>query len=363
MVNGIERCETDRYPAVTALAQNLGQGIAILDTETTGFPEHEPFGLVELGGAIIEPSGETYLFNYLINPGFPIPAEASKIHGIRDEHVADAPGMDSLGRVIERALDNRLLSGFNTRQFDQRAINTDMARNGYPIPEVQGHLDVRDLWSYFMQTQQGKLFEVAEAYGVQVKDEHRAIGDVQTTAGILDRMVEHHGLETITELAQTIRQDGGQHLETPASPPDLPGKGQRARIDREIRSRLASTDPGEPVGSVQATIKQIGRSARANDIGVEMRLQDWLRAEWLDPVKVTDPDAQERLSRHLPEVVEEIGSLDRLKPIKQGVDDRLTQEGAPAMPYLQISAYLKMHPEIRDQLEAAEEEEASITPG
>jgi|GEM_PF-756460 DNA polymerase III, epsilon subunit and related 3''-5'' exonucleases len=70
-----------------------------LDTETTGLRLDDGAALVEV--AVVDDDG-TVLLNTLVNPGRPIPAAATAIHGITDDMVADAP---SATEVVARVLD------------------------------------------------------------------------------------------------------------------------------------------------------------------------------------------------------------------------------------------------------------------
>ncbi len=71
----------------------------ILDTETTGL--HDEARIVDLG--VITAAGDV-LMDTLINPGEPIPADATDIHGIMDAQVAMAPSfevvLDRLAAVL-----------------------------------------------------------------------------------------------------------------------------------------------------------------------------------------------------------------------------------------------------------------------
>ncbi len=67
-----------------------------LDTETTGLSPAHGAALVEL--AVADDQGKPVL-DTLINPGIPIPADATRIHGITDAMVRTAP---SLSAVIAR---------------------------------------------------------------------------------------------------------------------------------------------------------------------------------------------------------------------------------------------------------------------
>jgi len=81
----------------------------------------------------------------LVNPGVPIPADASKIHGITDSDVAGAPSLRELAPMISDLMRSCVVSGFNVRQYDVPYLQKDMARFGANLPHLDV-FDVRDLW-------------------------------------------------------------------------------------------------------------------------------------------------------------------------------------------------------------------------
>ena len=65
------------------------------DLETTGTQPNEN-AIVEIGAVRFSGSEPLEGFGKLINPGMPIPAEASRVNGITDEMVKDAPPIESI---------------------------------------------------------------------------------------------------------------------------------------------------------------------------------------------------------------------------------------------------------------------------
>jgi DNA polymerase-3 subunit epsilon len=53
-----------------------------------------------------------------INPGRPIPKEATAVHGIHDEDVADAPSFGQVAKGLLELLEGADLAGFNVTRFD-----------------------------------------------------------------------------------------------------------------------------------------------------------------------------------------------------------------------------------------------------
>jgi DNA polymerase-3 subunit epsilon len=86
-----------------------------LDTETTGLDRSDR--LVEIG--VVDDAGAV-VFQSLINPGMPIPPAASKVHGITDEMVRDAPRLDAVTPALRALLiaDGEVV--IYNAEFDQR---------------------------------------------------------------------------------------------------------------------------------------------------------------------------------------------------------------------------------------------------
>ena len=68
----------------------LERPIAFIDVETTGVKPNSD-RIVELSMLKISPSGEREYKSHRVNPGIPIPPEATAVHGITDDDIADEP--------------------------------------------------------------------------------------------------------------------------------------------------------------------------------------------------------------------------------------------------------------------------------
>ncbi|MFE7665129.1 3'-5' exonuclease, partial [Streptomyces celluloflavus] len=110
--------EDRRRWAAAALAD---PGVVVLDTETTGL--HADARIVEI--AVISASGAVVL-DSLINPGVPIPAAATAIHGIGDADVASAPTFGELLVELTVALDGRRCLVYNA-SYDIDRLRHELA--------------------------------------------------------------------------------------------------------------------------------------------------------------------------------------------------------------------------------------------
>ena len=101
-----ERRERERRAAeerkAWAAAALVDPDVVVLDTETTGL--HSEARIVEV--AVLSSSGEV-LLDTLLNPGEPIPDEASEVHGITDSDVAEAPTFSDVLVKLTGLLDHK----------------------------------------------------------------------------------------------------------------------------------------------------------------------------------------------------------------------------------------------------------------
>lgn len=150
----------------------------VIDTETTGFTANDR--IVEL--SFLEFLGGKVLsaFTTLVNPGFPIPVEVSKIHGIEDSDVKNAPRFEEIVPVVCEWLAERTPLLAHNADFDIRMLSQSMdrriwdasrpvvctmqyAKYKHPVLSLRkkGH-KVRDLAEFF-----GVPFDETQAHGAE----------------------------------------------------------------------------------------------------------------------------------------------------------------------------------------------------
>ena len=132
----------------------------------------------------------------MVNPCAPIPAEATAIHGITDAMVADAPTFAGVAVELAAVCAGHLLAGFNAR-FDAAMVVAEYLRAGLvPPPWTRANEHWLDLlvWSRVYDTTKRagyhKLGAVATRLGVPLGTAHRALGDCETTVGILAKFAD-----------------------------------------------------------------------------------------------------------------------------------------------------------------------------
>ena len=161
------------------------------DTETTG---PNPLEDRIVTAAIVVRGGgrEGRDFSWLINPGVPIPAEATEVHGIDNQTASERgqepkPALDEIAQRLTDAITYGMpVVAFN-QSFDWTILHHDLVRNGlptveervglHPMPLIDPHVIDKQVDNYVKGSGQRKLKPTCERYGVQLEDWHTAEAD------------------------------------------------------------------------------------------------------------------------------------------------------------------------------------------
>ena len=183
------------HPKVLERArQVVGLNPIFLDTETTGVGLYDlviEIGIVDLEGNV--------LFNSLINPGRPIPQDSSKVHGITDEMVAEAPSLKTAWSEIEDILHNRAIGMYNA-EFDYRLMKQSADNAGLPwsIQRDQAFCVMNMFaawygeWNRRANNFRSQKLEFAGKFcGIDLPNNHHAVDDAKLTAALLKYLAEY----------------------------------------------------------------------------------------------------------------------------------------------------------------------------
>lgn len=168
----------------------LTRPLAFLDLETTGLSTTSD-RIVELAIIRVSPQGDVLERERRFNPGIPIPPEATAIHGITDEDVADEPRFSSRAKALAELLEPCDLAGFNIRRFDLPMLLTEFRRAGITF-SVQDRLLI-DAQTIFHREEPRDLSAAAKFYLEREHTEaHTALGDIRTTAAVLSSQLQKY---------------------------------------------------------------------------------------------------------------------------------------------------------------------------
>jgi DNA polymerase-3 subunit epsilon len=177
--------------AIVARLLNIKRALAVLDLETTGVnPDLDH--IVELTIARVEPG--TFAVQQLhtrVNPGVPIPVEASAIHGITDADVQDAPSFRTVAPLVLPLLAGADVVGFNHRRFDVRMIAAECKACDLLNPCEDARLI--DVGLIFMK-REPRTLEAAMRFfcGEDLEGAHGTTADVSATLRVLLAQFERY---------------------------------------------------------------------------------------------------------------------------------------------------------------------------
>ncbi len=169
----------------------LNRPLVFFDLETTGL-DFKNDRIVELALIKMTPHGDVLERVRRFNPEMPIPPEATAVHGITDEDVADEEPFCRRARGLARILDGCDLSGFNVRRYDLPMLLAEFKRCGVPF-SLEGRRIV-DVQNIFHREEPRDLSAAARFYLDREHEEaHTALGDIRTSAAVLGAQLERYG--------------------------------------------------------------------------------------------------------------------------------------------------------------------------
>ena len=167
------------------------QPLAVLDVETTGFSPSTGDRIVEIAAVLLVEMKIVDVWHSYVNPGRPIPADASRIHGIYDEDVALAPLFRAQAKSFLAFCDGAVPCAYN-ESFDRSFILAELP-GWTALHEWSRWLDpltfVRSVDRFARAEGGGKvsnsLSAAAARYGVELSGAHGALADATAAAQIL----------------------------------------------------------------------------------------------------------------------------------------------------------------------------------
>ena len=218
------------------------------DTETTG-PNPLEDRIVTAAFIVRTPGADDRTFNWMINPGVPIPAEATEVHKVTDAMV-QAEGQDPKTALDEIAtyLAHAITKGmpvvaFN-QSFDWSILHYDLLRNALPtmadrvgpgpLPLVDPHVIDKEFYRGVRGSGMRKLKPTADRYGVALSDWHTADADALAALLIAEAQfarfpaLHGHGPQSLFSAQQKWRAE------------------QQASLQKWFRTKATEEQGGDP---------------------------------------------------------------------------------------------------------------------
>lgn len=224
----------------------LTRPLTFFDLETTGV---DPYNdrIVQIGLIKFFPDGTKQAKDWTINPGMPIPKEASDIHGITDEMVVGKPLLGDLVQELSEIFLDTDLAGYNVKNFDIPVLLTEFTRIGldFDIEKVK----IVDAMKIFQMKEPRTLAAAYEKFcGKTLEDAHNATVDITATIEVLEGQLKYY--DDIPTTVEEIHE-----YCFPADPDAYDAEGKLRFVDGKITinfgknkgkalQELALNDPG-----------------------------------------------------------------------------------------------------------------------
>jgi DNA polymerase-3 subunit epsilon len=174
------------------------------DTETTGIKADRD-RVIEI--AAFDPvTGRT--FEKMINPGCPIPAEATAIHHITNEMVQDCPSFGEIAaEFIEFCEGDVVLVAHNNDGFDIHFLRNEFSKAGMSFPPIWKFMDSLK-WArrYRPDLPRHTLQFLRETYGYPSNNAHRALDDVIVLHQVFTSMIDDIAIDKVYALLNVQKE-------------------------------------------------------------------------------------------------------------------------------------------------------------
>ena len=258
--------------------EKLDKALAVIDSEwTDGAPATAR--LVSIAIARHEPNGTMTSGYWLVNPGTPISAEATEVHGITNKDVADKPVFEKVAPEVAALLTDCDIGGYGVRS-DLQLVEREMEIAGIEwSPAGAAIIDGLRMWQIL---EPRKLEDAHKRFVGPVPDTgktHHADFDVELTTAVIAALRRGRPIREI-------------HEETNGDMVDVAGK---FRLDQGKRIVLAFGPYRGAVASDHPDFLQwmLSKDFPRSTLDVARRIVNEQYQEEADAVEIADDDERD----------------------------------------------------------------------
>jgi len=195
-----------------------------MDLETTGL-NLALDRIVEVALLKVQVDGSRVIKRKLINPGMAIPAEATAVHGITNEMVANAPSFKDLANEIRQFLEGCDLGGYNSNKFDWPLLVEEFLRIGLDL-NMEGR-ELVDVQKIYHNMEPRNLSAAYRFYcNKELENSHSAEADISATWEVFESQLDRYpqlgdslesvkkviGEEIIIDFARRMAMENGREI-------------------------------------------------------------------------------------------------------------------------------------------------------
>lgn len=168
----------------------LNRPLCFFDLETTGIDVARD-RIVEISIVKVYPNGNQESRTWLVNPTIPIPPQATAVHGISNEKVAQEPTFKELAPQIHAMIKESDLAGYNSDRFDIPLLAEELLRAEVDF-DMKNRVAV-DVQTIFHKKEERTLSAAYRFYCNQTLDNaHSAEADTKATFEILKAQLDRY---------------------------------------------------------------------------------------------------------------------------------------------------------------------------
>lgn len=169
----------------------LKRPIVFFDLETTGTNVTQD-RIVEISMVKVLPGDKDPITDTRrVNPGIAIPAEATKVHGITNEDVANCRTFKEMAKEIAQFFTGCDIAGFNSNKFDIPMLSEEFSRAGVYF-DFTKHRFI-DVQTIFHKKEQRTLVAAYRFYcDKDLENAHSAMADTMATFEVLEAQLERY---------------------------------------------------------------------------------------------------------------------------------------------------------------------------
>lgn len=165
----------------------LTRPLISLDTETTGAKPNVD-RIVQIGVVKVMPDGTQTEWETLINPEVHITPFITKIHGIDDEMVKDAPKFSYIAPILAQKFSDVDFCGYNL-EFDLNFLIAEFERAG--VQHTLRDVKVADAFEvYKLKRPRNLSSAIQDILGEELKGAHTALADARGTYRLLNGLID-----------------------------------------------------------------------------------------------------------------------------------------------------------------------------
>lgn len=186
----------------------LSRPLCVFDLETTGVNTSKD-RIVELAIIKLLPNGERIEKHTYLDPGVPIPPEASAVHGITDETVKGKPTFRQISKSLLAFISDCDFLGYNCIRFDVPLLIEEFYRAGLQHPFAEAKCI--DAFRIFCQKEGRSLSAALKFYcNQELEGAHTAHADTDATLRVLLGQLERYNdlCDEVDGLSDYCREEG-----------------------------------------------------------------------------------------------------------------------------------------------------------